>query len=88
LASEHDNLLAGRMGALWELQLSKGARVERRPSDRGRFHYEFTFSKDALPLPDFWRAENMRYPFLSDRAEDALGDDVLRWCRVHPAQPA
>ena len=88
LANEHDELLAHRMGTLWELQLSSGTRVARKASEHGRYHYEFTFSKETLPLPDFWRAENMRYPFLSNRAREVLGDDVLRWCQFHRADPS
>jgi len=85
LAQEHDQNLSDQVGQLWELVVQDLAEVERNPSPPGRFHYRFIVSSQGRPLPDFFRASNMRYVFISKRARATLGDDALRWCRLHPA---
>lgn len=85
LARPHEPALADSIGTLWELKLDVGVQVTRARSSRGRFHYDFTYQSPRDALPDFWRASNMRYVFISSRAKEALGEDHLRWCRLHPA---
>lgn len=86
LALEHDAGLAEQLGELWELVAPDFARVERRRSELGRFHYRFTVYSEGRSAPDFFRASNMRCVFMSDRARSAIGHEALRWCRFHPAE--
>jgi hypothetical protein len=88
LARSHDHALSDEIGPLWELQLDAGPRVARTRSSLGRFQYDFTYGASAGSLPDFWRGANMRYVFVSDHAREVIGNDQLRWCRMHPAVPA
>ena len=53
LANEHDELLAHRMGTLWELQLSSGTGVARKASERGRHYLPVHLQQGDAPAAPF-----------------------------------
>ncbi|MEZ4222581.1 MAG: hypothetical protein R3B13_16695 [Polyangiaceae bacterium] len=85
LGRPHDESAAKALGELWELVPTERGVAARQTLSRRERTYQFTLQPGTVPPLDIFRAQNMRYLFVTDRVrklvEDSGIDGVLKF---HP----
>jgi hypothetical protein len=84
LASPHRPDLADRVGALWELVPGLAATVERRKIGEGPMDVEILLRRSGTS--DVFRAEGVRYNYVTQRALEWLGAHAGEWVQGLPAR--
>lgn len=84
LGRPHDSSAAIELGELSHLvPVEFGSATSETISRRPR-RYRFTITSSGTP-PDFFRASNMRFVFVSERARKLIASQPVCVCQFHPA---
>jgi hypothetical protein len=78
LARKHNDALAEEIGPLWEVVIEGAALVTR----EGEYpHQVIRLKRHSLSGADLFRAEGVRYVYVSERAKDWLEREAADWVR-------